>query len=619
VRPPAGAALDRADAAVTPGETRQHDARVRAEQVETLLRQGLVGAVSVFVVAAAYAIAVWPFVDRVTLVTWLVATALVGICRIGATISVRRHPNFADDPGHWPLAAVVLGAASGAIWGYACLLLVPLGDEGLHFLLASLLTGMPAGAISSFGVYFRAYVAYMLFSVLPFSLRFLFAADPHLALAGLAGFVFGFFLLRMSWVNAGVLRRNILQRLELAGLAASLAQARDAAESANRAKSSFLANMSHEIRTPLNAVVGLSELLQESSDNPRALSHAATIRKSALSLLGIINDVLDLSRIEAGGMSLRRESFNLPALLRDIGDMFAPVAARKGLAFSVELDAALPVQVGADPVRLRQVLVNLLGNAMKFTEEGHVRLAARVREVDAAQALVEFTIADTGIGIAEHAQALLFKPFSQVHDAAVAAGGTGLGLAITAELIDLMQGRIALDSTPDRGSTFVVTLPLAVAAAAAAQAPLAAAPPPARAIAGRRVLLVEDNDVNQVVASEMLLTLGCEVRIAGNGQAALVELMADRYDLVLMDCQMPGMNGFEATAAWRTHERLAGGHVPIVALTANAVAGDRESCLAAGMDDYLTKPVSLERLREVIARLAGGKSATENTENTESG
>ena len=591
---------------MTATELSERASRVRAEQVETLLLQGISGTVSVGLMAGVYAYVVWPFIAPAAILTWLGATALLSVLRVWAAVHVRHRPDFAQHPGRWPIAAVALAAGSGAVWGYACVMLVPLGHEGLYFLLAALLTGMPAGAVSSFGVYFRAYAAYIACSVLPFSIRFMSTGDRYLALAGMASLVFGFFLLRMSWVNATVFRRNIVQRLELESLAASLEHARDAAESANRAKSSFLANMSHEIRTPLNAVVGLSELLQESSDNPKAIGHAATIRKSALSLLGIINDVLDLSRIEAGGMSLRQEPFSLPALLRDIGDMFAPVAERKGLRFTLNLDAALPTGVASDPVRLRQVLVNLLGNAMKFTEVGDVRLIVSVRQRDAARAVIEFTVTDTGIGIPPHAQETLFKPFTQVHDEALVTGGTGLGLAITAELIELMHGTIAVDSAPGRGASFNVILPLETVVVAPVPAGGSAAAAPADSVAGRRVLLVEDNEVNQVVASEMLRSLGCEIRIASTGKAALVEMIGERFDLVLMDCQMPGMNGFEATSAWRTHERLAGGHLPIVALTANAVAGDRENCLAAGMDDYLTKPVSLERLREVIARLAGG-------------
>ena len=604
--------------ALTP-EVAARQARVRSEQIETLLLQGIPGSVAVTVIAGVFVVAVWPYEPAWQLSAWFALSLLLSGLRVTLARRKRLQRAAGASSDASPTCAVLLGAASGAIWGFACMAFIPPASPGLYFMLAAVLTGMPAGAISSFGVYVPAYAAYLACAVLPFAVRFISEEDPFLVFAGATSLVFGTFLLRTSLLNADVLRRNILQRLELEAVTRSLSMARDAAESANRAKSSFLANMSHEIRTPLNAVVGLSELLQENSDNPQSMSHAATIRKAALSLLGIIDDVLDLSRIEAGGMSLRHENFDLPGLLHDIADMFAPVAARKGLAFTLSLDPNLPAQVGADPVRLRQVLVNLLGNAMKFTSTGEVQLVATLGERTAAQATVRFAVVDTGVGIPLEDQHALFRPFTQVVEIGGATtGGTGLGLAITAELVDLMEGSIHLDSAPGRGSTFTVKLPLALAAEAG---PDAAAPEPGREIvSGCRILLVEDNEVNQVVASEMLNQLGCEVRIAASGQAALVEMMAERFDLVLMDCQMPGgMDGFETTAAWRTQERLQGGHLPIVALTANAILGDRESCLAAGMDDYLSKPVSLDKLRDVIARFAGEKrnSATKGTENTE--
>lgn len=581
---------------------REREARVRTEQLETLLIQGLPGAIATVLVAMFYVLAVRGVATPLHLGAWFACGLAVASLRVWLARRVRAQREKA---GASAMVAIALGAAAGAQWGYASLFFVPIGHGGLSFLLAVLLVGMPAGAIASFGVFVPAYAAYLACSVLPFTLHFMLADDFNLVLAGAGGLVFGFFLLRTSVVNTAILRRNILQRLELEGLTQSLADARDAAEAANRAKSSFLANMSHELRTPLNAVVGLSELLQQDSDNPRAIGHAGTIRQSALSLLELIDDVLDLSRIEAGGLRLRPTSCDLPGLLRDVAAMFAPVAERQGIGFVLSPGADLPTWVEADSVRLRQVLVNLVGNAIKFTPRGEVRLVATVTERNASQATVRFDVIDSGIGIDGALQGALFKPFTQGEGggAAPPRSGAGLGLAITAELVAMMRGRVTLDSAPGKGSTFSVTLPLELAAAPATPSVSPAMPGAATA---RRVLLVEDNEVNQLVASEMLMALGCEVRIAASGQAALVELMAERPDLVLMDCMMPGMNGFETTAAWRTHERLHGGHVPIVALTANAIAGDRDNCLAAGMDDYLTKPVSLEKLREVIARFARG-------------
>jgi signal transduction histidine kinase/ActR/RegA family two-component response regulator len=470
------------------------------------------------------------------------------------------------------------------------------------FLLAMLLAGMPTGAISSLGSFFPAYLAYVACSVLPFALNAMLSFEHYAELTSLVGLIFSGFLLRMSAINNANLRENIAQRLRLEALTGSLVKARDAAESASRAKSSFLANMSHEIRTPLNAVVGISELLQDITDSPRTVAYAGTIRKSALSLLGVINDVLDLSRIEAGGLSLRPESFCVRTLLNEILDMFVPVAHGKRLTLSLQIAPVVPEYVMADPVRLRQVLVNLLGNALKFTQAGDVRVKVDSTATDGRHRL-SVAVADTGAGLSPEQQIAIFQPFTQIDLGHVKAqGGTGLGLTITAELVSLMGGQLKLESTPGEGSVFVVDIPVTVVDATAMPAALPPTPP-VRRTDTPRVLLVEDNPVNQLVASEMLMSLGCTVRVANSGQESLRAMADEPFDLVFMDCQMPEMDGFEATRRWRLDEALRGSaRLPVVALTANAILGDREDCLAAGMDDYLPKPVSREQLAVALKR-----------------
>lgn len=345
----------------------------------------------------------------------------------------------------------------------------------------------------------------------------------------------------------------------------------------------------------MNAVIGTASLLSGTRLDPEQREFVETIQRSGDLLVRLLGDILDLSRIEAGRMVVERVAFDPGALLREIVELVRPRAVEKGLALDLDLDPALPARLGGDPVRLRQVLLNLVGNAVKFTAAGRVVVSVR-REQDSAR----FTIADTGIGIAPDVLGGLFRPFTQA-DASTTRrfGGSGLGLSISKGLVERMGGTIGADSTPGQGSTFWFTLPLLEPATPAAPAP-AATPVTVRAL---RVLLAEDNPVNQRMAERMLQRLGHTVQVAPDGAAAVAAVLDGPFDLVLMDCQMPVLDGYEATRAIRdlTGER---GRVPVIALTANALSGDREKCLDAGMDDYLPKPFRIEELAAMLARWA---------------
>ncbi len=386
-----------------------------------------------------------------------------------------------------------------------------------------------------------------------------------------------------------------------------LARAKAAAEAANESKSRFLAAMSHEMRTPLNAVLGMNRLMLKTQLTEDQRRYALMIRSSGQALLELINDILDLSKIEAGRMELEVVDFSPSATVDNVVSLLSARAQTKGLTLELQPAPGLPVALRGDPTRLRQVLLNLVGNAVKFTERGGVQVRVSHRPLPDDRVELHIAVRDTGIGIAPEALPKLFERFVQADNTTARRyGGTGLGLAISAEIVGLMGGRIHVQSEPGAGSTFevVVPLPLGDAAGLATPEQASAETAPGALSGGLSILVAEDNEVNQILIQALLRDLGHQCDIVSNGRDAVRKVQHGAYDLVLMDIQMPEMDGDAATRAIRALPGAAA-HVPVIALTANAMMEDREAYLRSGMDDYVLKPVNPRQLSAAIARVMG--------------
>jgi len=567
-------------------------------KVNMLYKQGLAGYLIALIDALLLVFVVWDQVDHLWVSLWLGYVLLVSGLRITFWLIHFYRPESASVES-WLRRATWGAFLMGLAWSTSGVLLFVLDSPQHMVFVAFVLVGMAVGGMPLMSPVPKVFYAFSLPVIVPLGAMFFFQGDQ----VGISLGVMTWLLVLIIVSGTEHLHKALDSSLRLQfkndELVEGLRRSRDEALAANRAKTQFLANMSHEVRTPMNGVLGTLQLLDASPLEDQQRSYVTLAQNSAESLLKLLDDILDLSRLEVDKVELERLSFDLSELCEGVAGVMVPLAMKKGLILNYQLDETLPQRVVGDSARLRQVMSNLLSNAIKFTGEGEVSLSVSLQARHGRELILLFEVIDQGIGIEASAQDVLFQRFTQVDSSTTRVyGGTGLGLAICKELVALMRGEIGVSSQVGVGSRFWFSVPLSID-------PKMELPPPLvkvdqNALSGE-VLVVEDVIINQMTTRKILQAKGLNVTVVNNGLEALHEFEIKNYDLILMDCLMPEMDGYEATQKIRAQEAANKREaIPIVALTANVMPKDIEHCFKSGMNDYLAKPFKRNQLTEKV-------------------
>ncbi|MDH5483977.1 MAG: ATP-binding protein [Gammaproteobacteria bacterium] len=601
--------------------------KIWREQVRLVEESSSASNIASLLLAVLVAISLWDKTDKWLVAVWFICMVLVSLLRLALAFYNKKiigTEKSHDLVNRWFILSTLLTAAG---WGVIAYLSFPVA--GINQLVIGFsVAGIIAGGVPVLAPLIRLYYSYMLLVLVPFSLRLGESGPDYNLLVAITVF-FGIVMamsarrinksimstLDLRFHNESLIRfmedaRNQSDDLneELASeiisrkrIEKELKKARKEAELASGAKGEFLANMSHEIRTPMNGVLGMLELLKASALDDEQEKLVTVAYESGDSLLTILNDILDFSKIEAGKLELENKAFDLQKLVSNIVVLMSNRADERNVELVTDIDARVSQRIKGDAIRLSQILSNLVSNAVKFTENGKVTINVSVVESGAGCCRILFEVIDTGIGIPAAVQKKLFSSFTQADNSTTRKyGGTGLGLSIVKQLVTLMQGRLGLDSEPGKGSRFWFEIEFETVADVVGKAVV-----PERAIENEmlqgKVLLVEDNPVNQLVSSKMLEKMGLEYVVVANGEEAIQSIAEHGdYDIVLMDCHMPVMDGFEASMRIRQNENANFKDITIIAMTANVLEGDREKCIAAGMNDYIPKPVKMADLKQML-------------------